>query len=1265
MAWTGVTGGAVAGEKGGRMASLESFDAIRISLASPGQIRAWSSGEVTEPETLNYRTLKPEDAGLFSERIFGPVKDWTCGCGRYRKVHFAGLVCEQCGVEVGPSSLRRERMGHIELAAPVAHPWYAGGTPNRMALLLGMTPRQLKGVLSGSLFIVTAIDARRRRAATARLHREVSGRSGDPAAELLPRREYLRLLQDLRTGSLLDDAQVRTLSENADSVCSTGTGAGVLQGILAALDLDELATRLRCGLARSGSLKSKRDARRLEIVEALRTSGVNPSWMILSVLPVLPPDLRPMVPLDGGRYATTDVNDLYCRVIYRNNRIKRLSEKRAPEIIMRNERRLLQEAVDALFDNAHRKRPLLGPTRHPLKSLSDALSGKQGRFRRNLLGKRVDYSGRSVICAGLQLQLHQCGLPKKIALELFKPFVMRKLVERNVCPAVRAAKRMVERGTRAPDVVWDLLEEVMMERPVLLNRAPTLHRLGLQAFEPVLVEGSAIQLHPLVCGAFNADFDGDQMAVHLPLSDAASREAYRLMLSTRTLRSPATGEPSVAPSQEMVLGCFYLTEARPGARGEGRRFSDPTEAQVALEHGIIDLQASIRVRLAQPLLYEAPPPQPPRQIQPGDLIETTVGRLIFNEVLPDRLGFRNYATKKEYLKQLVGECLAACGPARTAEVADALKSLGFRYATRSGISFAMSDISVPPEKQSLVARADEQAHEVEELLRSGMITESERRMQLIDLWTRTTDEISQLLEARLDPWGTLSTIIKSGATKAKFQQIRQLSGIRGLMASPLGEIIPLPVKGNYLEGLRVWELFIAASGARKGFMDRSLNTATSGYRTLILVEVGRTVAVTEEDCGESEGVLITDEESRAAGLPDMRTRITSRVLARPIEAGGERLAAGTLLDDALCTQLLSAGVCALRVRSPLTCLAPRGICRLCYGTDLATGQLVERGAAVGVIAAQSIGEPGTQLTMRTFHSGGIAGAQGDITQGLPRINELFEAHIPPSPAVLSEIEGEVEINQSSPTDPPTVRVVCTLPVLDDYPLPPAWRLTVSDGEPVRPGQPLATPPGADSGEPLVARTGGTAHLAGGLLSIQSEDREERTYSIPPRRKLLVSAGQHVAAGTPLCLGPLNPQEVLRTRGRTAAALYLVHEVQTVYRTTGVYLHDKHAEIIVRQMLRWLVVEDAGDTTLIPGALIDRFRFCDINAGVLAQGGQPARARPVLLGTIRVALNNESWLAAAAFQQTVRVLAQAAIGGKTDYLRDAKQHIIVGKRLPGR
>src|SRR6266536_2153715 len=1389
------------------MLEVNDFNAIRISLASPEQIRGWSYGEVTKPETINYRTLKPEKDGLFCERIFGPTKDWECYCGKYKRVRFKGIVCDKCGVEVARSKVRRERMGHIELASPVSHIWYFKGTPSRIGLLLDLSPRNLERILYFALYVVTHIDEEARQqelmqideklieldqnldekvveridslkekresdiqvalnritenqqdieasreqeleaarqaesetlaelraaidheaesdivfAPTDRVlvkqgdvvttkdietlervaevwrndiaenahHKieEVKLDSGREAERLMvdyqgqidsaqtqlemqrvdrkQRLEQLRRdLEGLKKMDLIQENRYRELRDSFGlNVFRAGMGAEAVRELISALDMDKLAADMRKEISSTVGQRRKKATKRLKVIEAFRKSNTSPEWMILTVLPVLPPDLRPMVQLDGGRFATSDLNDLYRRVINRNNRLKRLLDLGAPEIIIRNEKRMLQEACDALIDNGRRGRAVAGSGNHKLKSLSDMLKGKQGRFRQNLLGKRVDYSGRSVIVVGPDLKLNQCGLPKKMALELFKPFVMRKLVEQNFAHNIKSAKRFVE---RVKPEVWDVLEEVIKDHPVLLNRAPTLHRLGIHAFEAVLVEGSSIQLHPLVCSAFHADFDGDQMAVHVPLSDKAQDEARRFMMSTRNLLSPAHGEPSIGASQDMVLGCFYLTQERPDKKGEGRVFTDVTEALLAFQHGIVELQARIKVRLGSGVeVYDQAPPEKPMLRTNGKPVETTVGRLIFNEALPDRLRYKNYAMKKENLKQIIAECFKEYGRVKTTELADEIKRLGFYYATKAGVTIAISDVRVPTGKQEELSKADAKIAELEEQYRDGLITDHEKYQQTVDAWNEATENVTKMVEATLDPYGSIYTIAKSGATKAKFQQIRQLSGMRGLMASPSGKIIDIPIRGNFREGLSVLEYFISSHGARKGLADTALRTAESGYLTRRLIDVAQDVIVSEEDCGTTEGTLITEADSREMMLPSIRDRLIGRVLADPIP-GFDLIEVGDELTDEVVDQIVAAGVKAVRVRSVLGCLAHRGVCRKCYGRDLAANALVGLGAAVGIIAAQSIGEPGTQLTMRTFHTGGIAGAQGDITQGLPRVEELFEARVPKDKAELSEIDGVVEIMKDENSGVRTVRVVSTSVFFDEYPLPAGSQVLAGNQERVSKDQVIALMPAEDGGDPLPvrARTEGEVLIdVDGRLGIRFEEHEERSYAIPAVRNIAVSNGQKIQAGTPITSGQRDPQDVLRIQGRDAAQMYLLKEVQRVYRNTGVYLNDKHIEVIVRQMLRRVKVDEPGDTEMLPDDLVDRFAFADANARVLAEGGEPATAQTVLLGVTRASLNTDSFLAAASFQETTRVLTGAAVEAQTDHLVGLKENVIIGKPIP--
>ncbi len=1440
---------------------VNDFSAIRISLASPEKIREWSHGEVTKPETINYRTLRPERDGLFCERIFGPTKDWECYCGKYKRIRYKGIVCEKCGVEVAPSRVRRERMGHIELASPVAHIWYVKGVPSRLGLLLNISPRNLERVLYFAQYIITHVDEDARQRTLQRHERELAMRIArveseanleieqietrrdealaaldaeeetkireledrlatetdevmnlarslqaqledmqgqalsepvtlpwmdEPlfdAGEVIGREHFDRLneamqkrlseiedairadqadvrmliqaqrdqvrreadaeievlrtrveeqkaqlrqqheaemqeLRSLQAMDLITESRYRELVERWGNVFKVGMGAEAIREILTRLDLDKLAKELRHEIRTTRSKqRRKKAAKRLRVVEAFRKSGNKPEWMILTVLPVIPPDLRPMVQLDGGRFATSDLNDLYRRVINRNNRLKRLLDLGAPDVIVRNEKRMLQEAVDSLIDNGRRGRMVSRSGKRKLKSLSDMLKGKQGRFRRNLLGKRVDYSGRSVIVVGPDLQLHQCGLPKKMALELFKPFVMRRLVEQNYAHNIKSAKRMVDREDPA---VWDVLEEVTKERPVLLNRAPTLHRLGIQAFEVVLIEGSAIQIHPLVCAAFNADFDGDQMAVHVPLSDKAVEEARRFMLSTKNLLKPASGEPIVGPTKDMVLGCYYMTLERPEAKGAGKAFSSFEEVELAYNLGVVDIQAPIRV-LYKSWLDETPldylelsdrvrgvlaeagfenlgqvvermrqgrramlaiPGFGPaaleelhralerrginsETVQLSGIIETTVGRVLFNMVLPPELQFVNKTMDKGNLNEVVAECYQRLGPERTAELVDKIKDIGFRYATRSGMTIAVSDISVPEAKARILEETSRQVEETERQFRRGLITEEEQYNKVVELWTRATDEITQEVRRLFNPTEGLGAMATSGATKGGIQPIRQLAGMRGLMADPSGRIIALPIRSNFREGLTALEYFLSTHGARKGLADTALRTADAGYLTRRLVDVAQDVMITEEDCGTNAGIWIDRERTDPIG-ETFGERIFGRVAAAPIvnpETGEVIVQRGEMIEKPEVALIEAAGVDRVYVRSPLTCETSYGLCRMCYGADLARGGLVSLGEAVGIIAAQSIGEPGTQLTLRTFHTGGVAGAE-DITQGLPRVEELFEARTPKGEAVIAEIDGVVDVYWEG--EQRMIKITNTRLVRREVAIPAGWTLTVEDGDRVQEDTVLARGPEEED----VVLAGMDGHVffeekedGSQTAVIRREDVEEWKQEIPPSARLRVNKGDEVKAGEQLTEGAKNPREVLRIQGREACQLYLLEEVQKVYRSQGVNIHDKYIEIIIRQMLRKVRVRSTGDTEFLPGELVDRFTFERVNAEVMRRGGTPARGETVLLGVTKAALNTESFLAAASFQETTRVLTEAAVKGAVDELRGLKENVIIGKLIP--
>jgi len=1274
------------------MTEVNDFNAIRISLASPEQIKSWSYGEVTEPETINYRTLKPEKDGLFCERIFGPTKNYECYCGKYKKIRYRGVTCDRCGVTVEHSRVRRTRMGHIELAAPVAHIWFAKGVPSRLALLLDISPRNLERVLYFVQYVVISVDTtaldERIKKLKERLSQHIaeqeqllnsqvaeleSEAQSSPDQKTLEKVNQLRRelvdkkveleselhdriseLENLRPLSLLTEGQYQELKQEFGEFFEVGMGAEAILDVLKEIDLEKLRHELVDEIRSSSGQRRKKASKRLRVVEAFWRSGNKPEWMVLTVLPVLPPELRPIVQLDGGRFATSDLNDLYRRVINRNNRLRRLIDLGAPEIIIRNEKRMLQEAVDALVDSGRKGRLPIASGAHRLKSLSDMLRGKQGRFRQNLLGKRVDYSGRSVIVVGPELKLHQCGLPKHMALELFKPFVMRRLIEQGYAHNIKSARRQVE---KARPEVWDILAEVVKERPVLLNRAPTLHRLSVQAFEPVLIDGSAIQIHPLVCTAFNADFDGDQMAVHVPLAQAAVKEARERMLSIYNMLLPSCGEPVMTPTLDMVLGCYYLTNTRPGAMGEGMVFCDFEEAKLAYELGIISLDAEMEVR---------------NKDGDGQRLKTSVGRILFNEVLPPEFRFYNQVMDKAALKRLVLDCYHSLGNIPTVTMLDSLKQLGFEYATKSGTTIAAKDIEVPRDKAKLLEEGDEKIAVIESQFNRGLITEDERYSSAIQVWTETTDKITETISQSLNRYGGVYMMANSGA-KGNISQIRQMAGIRGLMTDPAGRIIDFPIKASFREGLSVMEYFISTHGARKGLADTALRTSDAGYLTRRLIDVAQDLIIFEDDCGTEEGIWLFDKGEKVLLAP-LNERLVGRLAAADVIDPGTGeiiISANEEIDEEKAKQITEAGITQVYVRSPLSCHSRRGICRYCYGRDLARRGLVELGTAVGIVAAQSIGEPGTQLTLRTFHTGGVVGA--DITSGLPRVEELFEARVPKGLAVLSEIDGIVDVIETQ--DVRKIRVTSSESYLDEYPLPPGAELVVNDGQWVEAGIKLAalapTPkkktrskkPAVVEEQTVIARVSGNVVIDDGHLYIKYEEVEEREYVIPSGSHIRVKSGDRVKAGDQLIDGSVDPQDILRIMGRDAVQQYLVEEVQKVYRSQGVNINDKHIEMIIRQMLRRVRVESPGDTELLSGDLVDRFEYESINAKVLAEGGEPATAQTVLLGITRGSLNTSSWLAAASFQETTRVLTEAAIWGRTDKLLGLKENVIIGKLIP--
>ena len=1170
------------------MFELSNLDSIQIGMASPEQILAWSHGEVTKPETINYRTLRPERDGLYCERIFGPQKDWECACGKYKRIKFKDKdkICDKCGVQVTRAKVRRERMGHIQLAAPVSHIWYFKGIPSRMGMLLDISPRSLEKVLYFANFIV--LDP---------------GNSDETG---------------LKLHELISDARYREV----EAKCGKGSframmGAEAVREMLQSLDLDKLSEQLKAEIAELVEKERDRDTegqkraravKRLEVVESFRASHNKPEWMILDVIPVLPPDLRPMVQLDGGRFATSDLNDLYRRVINRNNRLKRLLELGAPDIIVRNEKRMLQESVDALIDNGRRGRPVTGPGNRALKSLSDLLRGKQGRFRQNLLGKRVDYSGRSVIVVGPELKLHQCGLPKDMALELFKPFVMERLVSLKIAHNVKSAKRAVE---KVRPEVWDILEEVIRDHPVLLNRAPTLHRLGIQAFEPILVEGKAIKLHPLACTAFNADFDGDQMAVHVPLSMEAQAEARFLMLAHNNILKPQDGKPVISPSQDMVIGCYYLTIINENGKGAGRIFRDPDEALMAYSLGQITLQSPIKVRLERTFNGETG----------HKLIDTTLGRLIFNDALPQNLGFKkrecledmfelevDELVGKKQLSNIVDMCFRSQGEHRTALMLDAIKALGYKFSTRGAVTVSVADIKVPPCKATMLAETDEKVRKVNDLYRRGLLSEDERYKRVIDLWNGCTHSLRDQILPNLDKFNPIRMMTDSGA-RGSSAQVSQLAGMRGLMASPSGKTIELPIRANFREGLSVLEFFLSSHGSRKSLADTALRTADSGYLTRRLVDVSQEVIVREEDCFEARGekvrgIVVQELMSGKQSIESIEDRLRGRTAAEDIcdPVTGEVLVhLNEAIDHQKAKLIASRGVKRASVRSVLTCRTENGVCARCYGQNMAHGGKVDVGEAVGIIAAQAIGEPGTQLTMRTFHTGGIASGD-DITQGLPRVEELFEARKPKREAILSEISGRVSIQETKKK-----REI--------------------------------------------------------VVTSEEDSREQKSYQITYGSRLKVQEGDHVEAGDELIEGSINPHDLLRILGVKAVQEYLLKEVLSVYRLQGVAVSDKHIEIIVRQMLRKVRVEDSGDTTLLPGSLVDIFRFEEANQETIMNGGRPAVAKRILLGITKASLATESFLSAASFQETTRVLTEAAIKGTVDPLIGLKENVILGKLIP--
>ena len=1249
---------------GSNTGARDMFDELKIGLASSDQVRSWSFGEVKKPETINYRTLKPEKEGLFDERIFGPQKDWECACGKYKRIRYRGITCEKCNVEVTRSKVRRERMGHIELAAPVTHIWFFKGVPSRLGYLLDMSPKQLEKVIYFAAYVITHLDEKRRltdlpaleqRMETeieivneefdewrgARLERleqevarmeeggakpqEITARRREVDREMKEReeraehecemiREAFKTFRSLKTKTLVESEQLwRVLDDRYSEYFEGGMGAEAVKRLLSRLDLDGEMEMLRENLVAKSAQRRHRATQRIKVVKPFWEGRHSPKSMIVEAVPVIPPDLRPMVQLDGGRFATSDLNDLYRRVINRNNRLKRLLDLNAPEIIVNNEKRMLQEAVDALFDNGRRGKAVTGQGNRPLKSLSDMLKGKQGRFRQNLLGKRVDYSGRSVIVVGPQLRLHQCGLPKVMALELFKPFVMKRLVDRDLAQNIKSAKRMVER--QRPQV-WDVLKEVIQEHPVLLNRAPTLHRLGIQAFEPILVEGKAIQIHPLVCEAFNADFDGDQMAVHLPLSAEAQAEARVLMLSTNNVLSPASGRPIVTPSQDMVIGIYYLSEKVPDAIGAGRCFADLDEAILAYDLGELALHAPIRLRLGDiagdPEVYAElkafiPHLITDEPVSGSELVDTTLGRTLLNSVLPPDFPVLDARVLKSDVRDLIREIIERYDKNVVQRTLDGIKELGFEYSTRAGLTIGLSDVLTPSDKRTIIRKYQKEADKFDARYQKGIITDDERSQELIEIWTEATEKVTKSMRKSLSSglFNPIDMMVTSGA-RGNMMQVRQIAGMRGLVANPKGDIIPRPITSNFREGLSVLEYFISTHGARKGLADTALRTADSGYLTRRLVDVSQEIIVHDED-SEDRGIVVRIREEDGSTIRNLRNRVFGRVLVNDVivdghplvTKDGRELVAGEVIDRHGMVALQAASdVNSIRVRSPLTDEIRYGISRASYGLSMATGRMVEPGEAVGIMAAQSIGEPGTQLTMRTFHTGGVAGQ--DITHGLPRVVELFEARAPKGKAVLAEVSGRIRVEEKGDT---------------------------------------------------------------GRVIIVESSEGEATYDVSRRARLRVRTGQEITAGTPLTEGPLDPKEVCEIQGVRKCQQYLVEQVQEVYRSQGVDIHDKHIELIVRQMLRKVRVAQSNDSEFLPQQLVDHGEFRDVNRTLVAEGKRPAEGRPELMGITKASLATDSWLSAASFQETTRVLTEAAINGRSDYLRGLKENVIIGKLVP--
>ncbi|MEZ4180022.1 MAG: DNA-directed RNA polymerase subunit beta' [Candidatus Doudnabacteria bacterium] len=1263
----------------------EEFKGVKIKLASPETVLEWSHGEVTKPETINYRTQRPEKEGLFDEKIFGPIKDWECYCGKYKRIRYKNIVCDKCGVEVTKSSVRRERMGHISLAVPIAHIWFMRSVPSRLGLILDLGVQQLERLVYFAAYIITSVDEEARQNTIDQINHEFKTKKKeiDTRYEQLINKTRSEMGQDTRTDKdvlganidteitklkdlwekelhnleairdqakselksikkmqIISELEYRDLSLKYGQVFTAGIGAEALKTLLEELNLEEIAQEMEAELIEAKGQKAKKISRRLKLIKSMIQAGVRPEWMLITHLPVIPPDLRPMVQLDGGRFATSDLNDLYRRVINRNNRLKKLLEIKSPEVITRNEKRMLQEAVDALIDNSVRHgKEVTASTgqKRKLRSLADMLKGKQGRFRQNLLGKRVDYSGRSVIVVGPTLKLHQCGLPKRMALELFKPFVISKLIGREYAHNVRSANRLIEQGRNE---VWDILEEVSKDHYVLLNRAPTLHRLGFQAFQPVLIEGKAIQLHPMVCAAFNADFDGDQMAVHVPLTEAAQKEAREIMVSSHNLLKPASGDTVMSPDQDIVVGCFYITKIREGLKGEGKYFVDEDEAVMAYNNGFVHIQAGIKVRVD------------------GQLIDTSVGRLIFNRILPEELGFRNQEFGKKDLKDILKEAYRLLGIERTADLLDDIKRTGFTYMKRSGISWGMDDLIVPENKSLLLQAADQEVQKAQDQYMEGLLTEDERYGRVVDIWADATEKIAKGVVDTVTDHSSVNYFVKSGA-RGSFSQIAQMSGLKGLVVNPGGRTIELPVRGSFKEGIDILEYFISTHGSRKGMSDTALRTADAGYLTRRLVDVAQDLVINAEDCGSTDFDIITRADSEAMNQT-FDKRLFGRVVASVLKDGkGETLAKRNQpIDEDLAKVIADSDIEEVKCRSVLQCRLVRGVCKLCYGYDLGFNKMVELGAAAGIVAAQAIGEPGTQLTMRTFHTGGAASAS-DITQGLPRVEELFEARKPKGMAVVAEIPGKVSIIKASSKEN-LVRIEGKDAKSDHIAIPKDAEVLIKDGASVTIGDKLFA---AKDGAFEKAQANGLVQITEGSIKLVHESDDVVEYPVPSNYSLTVKDGDLVDAGQQLTEGNLSPQKILELQGVEAAQKYIVKEVQDIYVSQGQQIHDKHIEVIVRQMFSKVKVVDSSDTDLTLGDVIDKSTLQEINEQLTAENRQLVEAKPLLMGITKISLSAESFLAAASFQETTRVLIEASVTGKIDYLRGLKENVIIGKLIP--